>query len=294
MKSHTAKIGTVIQGPLLSEGKTGAQIHVARGDIDDSDMVTHNCVDYVIANAKSAQHHGPVYIVLRETDPENLVAQIKGEIGDDAVIIAPRGQLADGPQFRQNNKNLWLETLLIGAEKCKEDGVTLVLKLRTDQLIDVDLLVEESKARLKKGFKIVIPWIVRNRLHTLTDFYYGCEIDTLIACLKKNLAEPSDDFVHTDLFLTWSRVILKSNKSIEGYKTAEWNRFISKAYRKAFIPFSKELYDTVYWRGEKLDDPIEAMAFSENGKRPTIKADIKKRKKTKPHIIKRILKKLVP
>jgi hypothetical protein len=153
------KIGVVIQGPLLSRGRTGATAHIPFFQVKQSDIVDYDCVAN-ISNLFSRYKYDFDDFVCVTWDTEDT-SELESKIGKQAVLsinditpfLPPKSSIITG-----NNKYRQFLSTLKGLERLAKNGCNYALKILTDQSLDLfkmkahlfKVLVDEKNIYLKE------------------------------------------------------------------------------------------------------------------------------------------------
>jgi hypothetical protein len=263
--SDDIKVGVVIQGPLLSRGRTGATAHIEFFKVTQSDIVDYNCIAN-ISNLFSRYRHEFHDFVCVTWNTENT-SQLESDIGKQAVM-----SIADTTPFQQakssvitgNNKYRQFYSTLKGLERLAKNGCTYAIKIRTDQNLDLSkmkshllkVLTDETNTN-----RILLPGGNMQTPYEIEDFYFGARTQILIDACKVFLDKPElfSDSVHADFFYkcAW---LLNGNSSWPpndsftpaGKYSKEQHFVIQSAWLKFFGTFPREVYENLVWRGEKF------------------------------------------
>lgn len=259
MISNDFKIGLVIQGPLVSKGRTGSTVHIPFDQVKEGDVVEYNCVDNIINvyDAYTSVFVEIICVVWDDEDPA-LVKELIDSIGSENVYpvkditkkITPRGQIIGG-----NNKYRQIYSTLKGVQLLKERGCDHVIKMRSDQMFDLRILLNNYLNVLKKrtGF-VMLPRIPFGQWDCITDFYFVASINLFENLLESYLgADEFFDSVHTDLFYQWATQLYGSYYlPLSLRSTVLYDKYICNLWNSVFIPASEDVYMSLVWRGDKI------------------------------------------
>lgn len=142
----------------------------------------------------------------------------------------------------------------------------LCIKVRTDQFIDLSLLVKELRAIISADHnKIVFPFALPRDLYSVGDFYIGGKIDVMLQFLDyltENTVFIGSRSIHADIAMKYIRCRNKNRNfrfiisgkdanrcglvSIEKNEVSQW----VDELEKYFGLFSRRLFRTATWRAQ--------------------------------------------
>ncbi|MDP2641552.1 MAG: WavE lipopolysaccharide synthesis family protein [Candidatus Yanofskybacteria bacterium] len=274
-------IGLVIQGPLVSYGKkSGENAHVPWRRIPEEQTVRYDCRENITSIIRDFGRFFDSIVISTWQDEIQ-----PGDSWEGAVLIASddralpkswrgevRGQKIPHNRFRQ------MFGVLTGIEYLeKHSNVDMVLKIRTDQYVDLAKMLEFiTTAQSLKRFAsdvIFVPSIMReDAKYGILDFYFAGSISAMKAFhhsifeCKAFEFEPS---IHRELWLKYAYVAYRNAIGAPEYA------YFPSAYQKSycdetlqifhhmmfrvFWPLEFSVFRTVIWRGRPWSE--EALAF---------------------------------
>lgn len=257
------KINLIIQGPILSCGKTGAQ---------DGEIVKYDCRENISKIIEFNNEHeifGSIVLCLWGNDPfreYDFGPITKKIIPDEFEEIYYRR--SDGRLTVNNKTRQWFSS----AEGCRglvslgvgEDEY--VLKLRTDQFFDFSILLKfiSSLGQSDQG-KVFVPFFSNKtntgkpkpRIH-LSDYYMFGKLNILMEFFDTQLKGPEFTLIpHRDAFFkyVWAKYheelkipkkfyYMRSGKIFVQNKVA-----VETGYNSLFHPLPGGCYMSLLWRG---------------------------------------------
>ncbi|MFN2289503.1 MAG: hypothetical protein ABR578_14330 [Chromatocurvus sp.] len=263
-------IGIVIQGPLVSTGRTGRTAKVGFGNVTPDDIVSFDCFSLIASLFERYGKRYQMVCVVWDTDPEERRQALKKllppgavlEISDDTRPIAAKGEVIPG-----NNKYRQIRSSLAGFEILRARGCAHLGKIRSDQDIDLDVLMGDYCAMMGSG-KVLVPRFVSRSPDVLADFYFMGQAELMINLFQKYLEKPEMfSSIHTDIFYSWAEELigpaqwplrLRGSPLFDGYVRSVWTRL---------CPASRTLYAGLIWRGEPIDMEANTDLFAEDFER---------------------------
>jgi hypothetical protein len=246
------RIGIVIQGPLISRGRTGRTANIGFRSLTNEDIVDYNCIPLIVKMVERYSNKYDIICITWSNELESNKLELKRLlppgtlyiIDDDTKYLPPRSKILSG-----NNKYRQIRSSLSGFEVLLNRGCTHLAKIRSDQEIDVDKLVYDYK-NICNSSSILVPQLFPKDPHTLGDFYFMGESNLIVRLFKNYLNNPEYfKSIHLDLFYHWGHDL--TGKSVWTF----WPWLYSDYIRSVWLyltPASRVLYENVIWRGEKL------------------------------------------
>jgi len=251
------KFGLLIQGPIISKGRTGKTVNVSARKVNNSEVVEYNCsanIDRLISNygmifdetvcstwndqySKVFNPNVNYYLTLEDITPP---LPNKKYVSNESVAVRN--------MFRQ------FYGTLEGLKKFK--NVDYIIKIRSDQYFDLSIL---TNFVLKNNFKnenIIIPYVIRG-LDFIPDFYFAGYYLTL----KDFFSILVEDFKyitlspHTNIVLMYalSKYFEKIKVGKRWYCNSgaiETNKIFNYMLNNVFYPGPRSVYENIIWRGE--------------------------------------------
>jgi len=153
----------------------------------------------------------------------------------------------------------------MGLKFLREAGIDYAIKIRTDQTIDLELLYDEFLSfATGDQKKIFLPLLRENTPWIASDFYFGGQVDLLESICKflENSANEFHENVHVDFFFKSYFLTqgIYENNDLRAYLidtntdpvSQDTDAIIKKSIQEIWSPGSRKLYESLVWRGEKL------------------------------------------
>jgi hypothetical protein len=247
-------IGVVVQGPLLSVGRT----------LRDVSPKIFNCAAEIENTYKHATDLGFKFVLV--TWEDEYPSECQPNIPADSIlkIYFPSKRLLFRlfNNWKNNNKYKQYYSTLAGLNLLKELGCTYVVKVRTDSHLDLVKFADFYSKMQKNDLldKIFVPAMNLEKPDLFMDYYFGSRAETLRIFLKTVLdCKELYSNVHFDTFYkyTKSRLDLSYFKLRQNlYKTEKkrlgicGQNIIKQAWTECFTPGPFTLYESYRWRGE--------------------------------------------
>lgn len=252
------RYGVVIQGPLRSFGRSGRTANIPFSQVKAEDVLNFFSVPSIVSYFQRFGHLAKIICVVWDDEEDEDVEVLKGIVGLDNVKVIKdetRPVSASGGVIPGNNKYRQFYSTLKGLEFLKAEGVSHVIKVRSDQQIDVKGLIKdfEDVQRNRDKF-ILVPRFIRDNSDSLADFYFCAEVNLFESSLRDYLgSQELFSHVHTDLFYCWARKLV-GEAPFKYYLSGSnlFDDYIVEAWNQGFCPASREVYSKIIWRGEKL------------------------------------------
>lgn len=268
------KIGLVIQGPIQGGGLTGATYGDGKTNAPSHKFIPFNALNSILTNIAQSSMFDHIVISTWENEiTDELSEHIRGKVQCEIIKCvdptpnpsAHRKPIDGIPYLHQANKVRMFHSTRKGLEHLKALGIEHALKIRTDQVLDIELLHKEFlDFTLKNEKNIFIPALREKTPWIISDFYFGGKIELLelICRFLENSALEFHENVHNDFFfksyfilyglfedINWESFFIDTNSDPVSIST---DSIIRKSVNKIWQPGSRNLYQSLIWRGEKL------------------------------------------
>lgn len=249
-------IAVVIQGPIYSTGRTMKDLK-------------HNLFDAtnnVSQLSQRIEKWGAKQIVVtwKIENVENL------KLGKSAHVVQtsmPSKSLwfRIRNNYSQNNKYRQFFSVQKGVEYSVGLGVKLVLKIRTDQNLDIENLLDYVHLQGQKDLsgKIYMPLLNLDKPNMFYDFYYFSDTKTMMT-FNKQMVDSKEicSNVHYDAFYRWGYLQKKRSILFNSLKVYPSDRKFTKkqldvilhSWKDSFEICPLRIWRSIEWRGEAFDD----------------------------------------
>ena len=246
MSSSNQRSALLIQGPILSKGKTGQHFGKGNLPIDDNYFDATDTIN----NAIRKYVEDFDLIVVSTWDSEDTT----GILGGDSVRILR----SETPKRRSGNKrepNSYRQfySVLKGLDLADDFGCTFIVKIRTDTSIDASNLLSLCKSRPESIW--VVPFQQPN-----------CISDFIIAGNLQNMTSLSKQFlrhqflrrsIHFELFYSyiffqsniWAKMRFWNYFPKTQYLTNSQAQLIRYSWKSYFSAIPQSIWNDVLWRG---------------------------------------------
>ena len=264
------KYGLIVQGPLVSEGRTGETVLVPARDVGPEHIVRFNCLsvlqDYVSRFGKTME----ICLVVWKEDFEHYQSEIERfglmpfilVLEDKSKKIAPRRGL-----LPMNNKYRQFFSTLHGLKELLKRGCRVVVKVRSDQVVDVNQLIRDFEfySQRRRRFILVSEFLLKKK-DWLADFFFVGEAQLLERALSRYLEqEELFESVHHDIFYSFSRTMSPLAVRLAGSRVPILRRSALFWIWKKFPLASRSVSEAIEWRGKKvLSAALDGRLFRED------------------------------
>jgi hypothetical protein len=142
-------------------------------------------------------------------------------------------------------------------------GLDHAIKIRTDQTLDLKLLFNDYSFFLERSNKkFLIPFLTDDEPWSIPDFYIGGKISDFndLALLMINEKFQFHKNVHRDLFFKGAFInseffnenYLSDFFVFRDFQNKNLSKILNVSRDRIWSPASKELYNSVIWRGEPI------------------------------------------
>lgn len=248
-------IGVVIQGPIQSSGRI----------LTDLTRREYDSTNDVKVMLKEIAEVGSVPLVVTWND-QNLEGFSEDNRKYIKKIAFPKATMlrALRNDWNGNSKYRQYYSTLQGVLELKKRNCKFILKLRTDNLVNVNELLNYiltlNFSDAQKYF--YCPLINLDKPHMFYDFYSFSSISRMEKFCNVILHEKERTAnVHFDVFYRWTKHELGFRSSLNDinliypkfpYFNEAQLRLIRKGLVEVFRPLPESIWTSLYWRGEQL------------------------------------------
>ena len=253
------RVGVVIQGPLISEGRTGKSLTNS-----ESPTVRYNCRADVIRNYQLCKKYFSEVVLSTWESPG--LDLIRKEIDPSDILVhenQEKFESSNSASFRNRNKQAF--TTLQGLGELSTRNCGRALKIRTDMKFSEIALIQAQKKILSANARsIIIPFRVASNDTFFQDFYFAGSTSDLVELLKSTSNKKvifdsiHEDLFHSRIFFSYTSGLTKlfprralvyplrnSSKISSWYSNRAWNNFLEL--------FPRAMWESATWRGESLN-----------------------------------------
>ncbi len=264
------KIALIIQGPINSIGRTGKSFYIPGPQLTSKHIINYNCeenISRIIGNYKEIFDQ----IILSTWDDEDIYNNFEGiqtiKLSKNKV---PKVKDWAGNQNKYISKNNMYYQFYSIKEGCKliNDDITHILKIRTDQYLDLKIIENYFKIDYQKN-NLVIPFLKKNT-GKIPDFYIGADKNTFNFFINsmfyqdKNVPLIFQNSVHLQISLKLGYLLYKDEIPIDlKYYTSRYINSLEQSLLLSIInnrmirAFPIEIYKNLEWRGQRIPKDID-------------------------------------
>ena len=264
-KKQLVKIGLIIQGPINSIGRSGSAFDVSGNSVTDSHITEYNCVKNL---KRIIENYSELFdqIILSTWDDENFYNEFEGiqtiRLSKNKV---PKVNDWGGNLNKFIRKNNMFFQFYSIKEACKliNDDITHILKIRTDQYLDLKKIkyffIQEYQENT-----LVIPHLWKDN-GKAADFYIGAEKKIFNDFIKSMFYEDKKvplifhNSVHYQIVLKFGYLLYKDEIPIDlKYYTSRYIHSLEQSLLLSIInnriirAFPIEIYKNLEWRGHSI------------------------------------------
>jgi len=250
------KIGIVIQGPLMSVGRTSKTL--SWRELNKSNIVNFNCVDTINGYFKKYSHNYKIVCSTWENEETSIKENLISKVGLENILFnidrtRPLKKVNDGI-LPQNNKHRQIYSTLHGLKYLKSKGCEKFIKVRTDQVINIELI--SRQITLLKNF--FVPMKNNHDLVHMEDIYFAGDTDVSIKMFENYLnTKEMHQNVHYDYTFSFASFLMNKNFYFSKFYHKK-NNFLKIIYKKNlellwenyFSPLDGEVFKNYTWRGK--------------------------------------------
>lgn len=251
------EISVVIQGPIQSFGRTLTDLNPRAYDATSDIKSTLQKIEWLGASAVVITWSDQDISSFSEIEKKNIV-QIK--FPKKNILGSLRNDWNGNSKYRQ------YYSTLRGLQELKKNRCKYILKLRTDNLVDVHSLFEflgDLDVSVAESYMFT-PLINLDKPHMFYDFYsFGSLVKMEEFCNVILYQKERTTNVHFDVFFRWSKYVTGSKFGLRDINliypkypkyTKNQLEFMRNSLANVFRPLPKNIWTSLYWRGEMQGD----------------------------------------
>ena len=252
------KSALIIQGPMVSIGRTGASLTDSKNGVGRDQIVSFDCTEIVnlYVNQHAKNFDAVVLSTWAEESTDGVISSPKLHILKSKDTLPGITPVSAASGYQGNNKYRQFWTIKVALEELASLDIDVAVKVRTDNLVDASKLLEYMRS---DSSKLWFPK-VNAQNNYLEDFYIAGSVQNLMLLCDAALNTKSlYKSVHLDLFYGYLRNVLeKKSHSIfdffpkERAWTQEQARLVECGNLLYFDYFPKSIWNKQVWRGVGL------------------------------------------
>lgn len=275
------KIGLVIQGPLVSIGRTGDKLHQSPEQLKiEGGVIHYDCRENINRIIKEFGHLFDEIVVStwdNEIKPNEIFP------GAKLISVPDPGGIKQAGHYKDNNKHRQFISTLNGLNELEKSGIDYAIKTRTDIYLDFKELISDFFTGLeqKQNPRAIGATVIHPKTFLLHDLYFMATLNVLKAFCEAVLAYDKFEFissVHREMVLKHAYVEYR-----EAIKVPDWAYFpfypptgVNAATRKIFDYMFEHVYFSLkpgifrqtLWRGTYFpEDHIASLTKGNPGGR---------------------------
>ena len=266
MARAPGKIGLIIQGPLLSVGKDGQRAHIPKVVLGEDGFVTYDCRDNI---ARIVSEFGHLFDKIVVSTWESEVRPDDHWDGVELLALPDPGEVRR-TKFTSRSRNKYRQFfgILGGLKRLDEAYIGYAVRIRTDQYLDLEKLVNSLKMHGMQDDpkRIWVPF-TRPADFFVHDIYLAGHTGSLIGFCEAMLSFDQFEFiwcVHREMVLKYAYLQYRAQIGVPDWAyfphwppsgaAAETKRIFSHLFRTVFTPLDRDIFTSVQWRGTLLSN----------------------------------------
>jgi hypothetical protein len=276
------RIGLVIQGPLLSVGRNGGQLHETPAQlVQQGGLVRFDCRQNI---QQLIDRYGSLFAMVVVSTREDHLQSGDGWRGAVLVAEPDIGAAKIVDSYKDNNKFRQFRTTLRGLEELQAAGIGHAVKIRTDQHVDLDALVRSYRdgcIRSDRDPQAIFASAIHRPTYMLHDLYFAARTDTLASFCESILAYDRFEFmasVHRDMVLKHAYARYRDRIGVPERAyfpvwppngvSAGTRRIFDYMFEEVFRPLDPAIFRSTVWRGALYGQDYVAGLFDNPKKKP--------------------------
>ena len=254
------KIGLVIQGPLISIGRTGDKLHQSPEQLKREGGVLHyDCrpnINRIIAE------FGPLFDAIVVSTWDNELKPGDAFPGATIVSALDPGGIKQENHYKDNNKFRQFISTLNGLNELEKRGIEHAVKIRTDIYLDLRGLIDSFAAGARGNPRAIGATVVHPQTFLLHDLYFMATVDSLKRFCEGILAHDKFEFipsVHREMILKHAYAEYKDEIGVPdsayfpmwppGGVSKETRKVFEHMFKNVYFSLDPELFRKTLWRG---------------------------------------------
>lgn len=262
------KIGLVIQGPLVSIGKSGYTAHIPKAKLVEDDIVHYDCRQNI---QKIIDDFGELFDAIVISTWDNELRPGDQWRGATVVSMPDPGGIKIKNSHKDPNKYRQFIGIKRGlAELEKMSKVDYVVRIRTDQYLDLGKLVHSFiESTSGEGYNpgTVFVTAMRQDVFFVHDFYFASSFRTMKKFCDAILAYDMYEFAsaaHTEIPIKHAYVLYGHTIGVPDWAyfshfspfgvSAVTEKIFTFMFENIYIPLDLKVFLSVVWRGSPFDE----------------------------------------
>ena len=261
------KIGLVIQGPLLSIGRAGNNLHKSPGLlIKEGGVVEYDCRQNI---QKIIDEFGSLFdeIIVSTWDKE--VRPTDGWKGAKLISVPDPGGIKQTNSYKDNNKFRQFLSTLNGLKELEKSKIDVAVKIRTDQYLDLKLLLDSyhDKVENHPNPMAIGVTIAHPTTFLLHDLYFIADLQALKRFCEAILSYARFEFissVHREMMLKHAYKEYKDKINVSDSDYFPMNppdgvslgtrKIFDYMFRNVYVSLDPDVFRGTLWRGEYYEE----------------------------------------
>lgn len=263
MKATGKKIGLVIQGPLLSIGRAGNNLHASPDQLrKEGGVLQYDCRENI---AKLIKDFGFLFDKAVVSTWDNEVKEGDGWEGATLVSAPDPGGIKQEGHYKDNNKHRQFVSTLNGLLELEKEGIEYAVKVRTDQYMDIEGLLASFFAEMEKrgdNSRAIGATVVYPPTFLLHDLYFASTLKAMKEFCEAVIAYNKFEFissVHREMVLKYAYVHYRESIGVPdsayfpfsppGGVSVSTRKIFDYMFANVFYSLDPAVFYSTLWRG---------------------------------------------
>ncbi len=256
------KIGLVIQGALLSVGRTGDKMRQTPEQLKaEGGVIEYDCRQNI---QKVIDEYGHLFDEIVVSVFDNQLKPDDNWRGAKIVSAPDPGGIKQVGHYKDNNKYRQFISTLNGIKELEKSGIDYVVKTRTDISLDFDKLLKSffSLMEKNKNPNAIGATVVQPQTFLLHDLYFIAELGVLKSFCESIIAFDKFEFissVHREMVLKHAFVDYRKEINVKDSAyfpiypptgaNAETRKIFDYMLNNVYFSLDPEIFKKTLWRG---------------------------------------------
>lgn len=273
------KIGLVIQGPLMSIGRTGDKLRQTPEQLlAEGGIVEYDCRDNI---QRIINEFGNLFDEIVVSTWDNEVKPGDSWSGAKLVSVPDPGGIKQANSYKDNNKFRQFLSTLNGLKELDKSGIDVAVKIRTDIYLDLNRLVGDYLKSIEsnKNPKAIYATVVHPATFLLHDLYFVSSLSAMSEFCESILGFDRFEFipsVHREMVLKHAYKEYRDDIFVPDWAyfpvspangvNAKTRKIFDYMFKNVYFSLDPELFKKTLWRGTHFDAHHVAYLIDEKTK----------------------------
>ncbi|MDO8424114.1 MAG: WavE lipopolysaccharide synthesis family protein [bacterium] len=272
------KIGLVIQGALVSIGRTGDKLHQTPEQLkQEGGVIEYDCRENI---NRIIKEYGHLFDEIVVSVFDNQLKEGENFPGAKLVSAPDPGGIKQPGHYKDNNKSRQFVSTLNGLKELEKSGIEYAVKTRTDISLDFEALVQDFFSTTRE-LGTIGTTVMHPKTFLLHDLYFMAELKTLKSFCEAIVAFNKFEFipsVHREMVLKHAYAGYRDKIGVPDWAyfpiyppvgvSAATRKIFDYMFKNVYFSLSPDVFKQTLWRGTYFpDDHISSLTKGKSSSR---------------------------